>query len=151
VEDTSQVKDVADLRGTLELYHALLNGGQPGGAMRLYYDRLQEPLCLALGAYAAMGELLSPLFTHGFDQPPALSAIDAQAFAANDLALAFDNLGDLAQAHQLYVVCIHLALEKRNANNVARGLDNLAWSLEDGGQLAAAERANRLSRGLAQA
>src|SRR5262249_45217422 len=71
-EDTEQAQDVADLRVTLELYHALLNSGQLDDAAQLYSDRLADPLHYALGAYGLILELLSPVFIHGFDQPPAL-------------------------------------------------------------------------------
>jgi hypothetical protein len=150
-EDTEQAKDVADLRVTLELYHALLNGGQPDDARQLYYDRLRIPLRFSLGAYATIVELLSPLFPHGFDQPPALRSVSAQAYTANELALAFHNLGDYVQAQRLYAVANRLDLQERNANGLAAGLHNLGWVLEDGGELAAAERTYQLSRALAQA
>jgi tetratricopeptide (TPR) repeat protein len=149
-EDTEQAQDVADLRGTLELYHALLNSGQPDDALQLYYDRLADPLREALGVYAMMVELLSPLFTQGFDKPPALRTAVLQAYTANELALAFKNLGDYAQAQRLYAVANRLVLQERDAHNLAIGLNNLGWSLEDGGQLAASERAYQQSLALAQ-
>jgi hypothetical protein len=68
-KNTAQAQDVADLRVTLELYHALLNSGQPDDAEQLYSDRLAAPLRGYMGAYATMVKVLSPLFTHGFDQP----------------------------------------------------------------------------------
>jgi hypothetical protein len=150
-EDTKQAQDVADLRQTLELYHALLNSGQPDDAEQLYYDRLRTPLLYGLGAYATMVELLSPLFHQGFDKSPALRKPDAQAFSTNALALAFDYLGDRAQAQRLYAVYNRLNLQERNARELANGLSNLGQSLEDGGQLAAAERALQLGLDLAQA
>jgi hypothetical protein len=150
-EDTSQAQDVADLRVTLELYHALLNSGQPDDALQLYYDRLREPLLYGLGAYATMVELLTPLFVHGFDQPPALRTVPPQAYTANALALAFKNLGDNAQAQRLYAVGNRLYLQARNASFLATGLSNLGQSFEDGGRLATAERAYQLGLSLAQA
>jgi hypothetical protein len=150
-EDTRQAQDVADLRRTLELYHALLNGSQPDDAEQLYYDRLRVPLREALGAYATMVELLSPLFTQGFDQPPALRSTNAQAFTANALALAFDYVDDEAQAQRLYAVHNRLQLQERDARNLAAGLTNLGSSLHDAGQLAAAERAFQLGLAVAQA
>jgi hypothetical protein len=150
-EDTRQAQDVADLRQTLELYHALLNGGQPDDALQLYYDRLGNPLLYALGAYATIVELLSPLFTDGFDQPPTLSTINDQGFTAVTLALAFKNLGDYAQAQRLYAVADRLYLQERRVSFLATGLSNLSQSLRDGGQLAVAERASQLSLSLAQA
>ena len=72
-EDNEQVQDVADLRRTLELYHALLNGGQPDDALVLYSARLQiRSLLMGWASTRTMVELLSPLFPNGFDQPPAL-------------------------------------------------------------------------------
>jgi hypothetical protein len=150
-EDTKQVQDVADLRRTLELYHALLNGGQPDDAQQLYYDRLGTPLYEALGAYTTTVELLSPLFPHGFDQPPTLSTVAAQAWSANELALAFRNLGDSAQAQRLHAMTNRLYLQERNVSHLATGLSNLGQSLEEGGQLATAEQAYQLGLALAQA
>jgi hypothetical protein len=149
-EDTEQAQDVADLRVTLELYHALLNGGQPDDALQLYYDRL-DVLFYGLGSYATIVELLSPLFPHGFDQPAVLRTVGDQAYTANDLALAFKNLGDEAQAQRLYAVGNRLALLVRSASNLATGLSNLGQSLQDGGKLAAAERAYQLALSLGQA
>jgi hypothetical protein len=150
-EDTEQVQDVADLRRTLELYHALLNGGQPDDALQLFYDRLAAPLREALGAYATMVELLSPLFPQGFDQPPALRTADDQAYTASALAAAFWNLGDQARAQRLYVIGNRLYMQERNARNLGGGLGNLGRSLQDAGQLAAAGRVYQLELALAQA
>jgi hypothetical protein len=149
-EDTEQAQDVADLRRTLELYHALLNSGQLDAAWDLYSDRLHVPLFFGLGSYATMVELLSPLFSHGFDQPPTLRAMRAQAWIANALALAFRNLGDYAQAQRLYAVANRVDLQERDATNLSVGLNNLGKSLEDGGQPAAAERAHQLALALTQ-
>jgi hypothetical protein len=149
-EDTEQAQDVADLRGTLELYHALLNGGQPDDAEQLYYERLRGPLLYGLGAYATIVEVLSPLFPHGFDQPPALRKPDSQGFTANALAAAFFNLGDQAQAQRLFAVTNRLYLRGRNARHLAIGLGNLGRSLRDGGRTAAAEQAFQLSLALGQ-
>src|SRR5262249_28538844 len=95
--------------------------------------------------------VLSPLFPHGFDQPPALRMARAQAYTANELALAFYYLGDHSQAQRLYVVTNRLYLQERDARNIANCLYALGWSLQDGGQLAAAERAYQLQLALAQA
>ncbi|HEY7021026.1 MAG TPA: DUF4062 domain-containing protein [Ktedonobacterales bacterium] len=150
-EDTNQAQDVADLRRTLELYHALLNGDQPDDALQLYYDRLSSPLFFRLGTYATIVEVLSPLFPHGFDQPPALHAADDQAWTANALAVAFDNLDDNTQAQRLYAVANQLYLQERNAREIANDLNNLGNSLQEGGKLAVAERAYQLAQALAQA
>jgi tetratricopeptide (TPR) repeat protein len=150
-QDTEQAQDVADLRVTLELYHALLNSGQPDDALGLYRDRLNSPLFHGLGAYATMVEVLSPLFPHGFDQPPTLHSVADQAWTANDLALALNSLGDSAQAQRMFAIHNRLYLEERNARQLAAGLINFGLSLQEGGHLAAAERACQLALDLAQA
>jgi tetratricopeptide (TPR) repeat protein len=150
-EDTRQAQDVADLRRTLELCHAFLNSGQPDEALLLYRDRLNDPLRLALGAYATIVELLSPLFTQGFDQPPALHTVRDQSYAANMLGHAFSNLGQQSQVKRLLAVCIRLSLQERHARNVAASLDNLGIILRETGQLVAAERALQLSLAVAHA
>ena len=68
---------------------------------QLYRDRLADPLLVALGAYATIVELLSPLFTQGFDQPPALLRKNVQSYIANELAVAFGHLGDQTQTQRL--------------------------------------------------
>jgi tetratricopeptide (TPR) repeat protein len=148
-EDTDQAKDVADLRQTLELYHALLNGGQPDDAVQLYKNRL-DVLFYGLGAYTTIVELLSPLFTHGFDQPPTLSHSYDQSYIVNDLAATFYNLGDHVQAQRMYSVAIPLDLHDQDALYLADGLGNLGRSFHDACQLALADRAYRLSLALAQ-
>ena len=69
----------------------------------------------------------------------------ASGSAANDLAAAFDDLGDHAQAQQLYALGIRMALQDRDARNLAQELDNLGDSLQESGQLAAAERVYQLA------
>ncbi len=151
-EDNEQVQDVADLRRTLELYHALLNGGQPDAAEHLYYVRLGEILFFGLGEYATIVELLSPLFPQGFDHPPALRTLNAQGYTITILALAFEGLGDAPQAQQLYSLAIRLDLKERTARGLSTDLGNLGdlW-LESTGQSAAAERAYQLRLAVARA
>jgi tetratricopeptide (TPR) repeat protein len=151
VENTEHVHDVTDLRQTLELYHALLNSNQSDDAQQLYYDRLRRPLREALGTYATIVELLSPLFTDGFDQPPALHAVAWQAFTANELAVALFHLGDLAQAQRLYAVSCRLSLQEQDAPNLVIDMGALGQSLQDAGRLSAAERRFQLALALAQA
>lgn len=148
-EDTRQVQDVSDLRRTLELYHALLEAGRRDDAILLYNDRLHNMLYLQLGSYATMTELLSPLFPDGFARSPALARMDARAYAANELALAFDLLGELAQAQALYELGIGLRLQQHNARGVSAQLCNLADVLREAGKPAQAEHAFLLSRELA--
>jgi tetratricopeptide (TPR) repeat protein len=139
-EDTRQAQDVADLRQTLELYHALLNGGQVDDAFLLYRDRLSDLLLYNLGGYATIVELLSPLFPQGFDEPPAMPTTRGQSYIAKNLAKAFGNLGDHAQAQRVYVVSYRVDLVTWDAANLANGLDVLEQSMYDAGQLAMAGR-----------
>jgi tetratricopeptide (TPR) repeat protein len=150
-EDTEQARDVADLRRTLELYHALLNSGQPDDAYLLYESRLQSPLLYTLGAYTTVVELLTPLFHKGLDQPPILSTISDQASSAGILAVAFDFLGDLGQAQRLYAMGTRLWLQERDADKLSEVLCDLGGGLEDDGHLVLAESAYRVSLAVAQA
>jgi hypothetical protein len=151
-ENEEQVQDVADLRRTLELYYALLNGGQPKSALELFDNRIEDILLFGLGGYTTLVELLSPLFANGFDQPPMLPTINSQSYAINELALAFQHLGDAPKALQLYALGTRLDLQDQHAGNLAEGLGNLGglW-LNSTGQLAAAERAFQLRLAVARA
>jgi tetratricopeptide (TPR) repeat protein len=124
--------------------------GNSDDAELLYHDRLSTPLFEGLGGFATIVELLSPLFTHGFDRPPALLTIRAQSYATNELALALRYLGDHAQAQRLYAVVIRIDLQERDARNLGTDLENLSDGLQDVGQLATAERAFQLSLALTQ-
>ncbi len=149
-EDEEQVQEVTDLRRTLEIYHALVESGLFDQALELYHDRLSRLLLYALGAYTMTMELLTPLFPHGLAAAPALTSPRAQSYAANHLAMAFNHLGDLAQAQALFGVCIHLNLQERDAVNLGIAVSNLGQSLRDEGRhLAAAERALLLAEDLA--
>ncbi|HEY1389165.1 MAG TPA: DUF4062 domain-containing protein [Ktedonobacterales bacterium] len=150
-EDRDKVQDVADLRRTLELYHALLNAGQPDEALDLYYDRLSTPLLYILGAYTTIVEILTPLFRDGLDRAPIVPKQSDQGYSAAVLAQAFDFLGEHAQAQALYIVGLGHALQRRNAPNVATILQSLGGNSAEIGQMAVAEREQRLALEVAEA
>ena len=150
-EDENQVRDVADLRRTLELYHTLVESGLLDEAYQLYRERLDPALYFGLGTYTTIVELLTPLFPHGLSELPALS-VPAQGSAANDLGAAFGALEDWTQARKLLGLCLHLALQNRVPRNVTAPLDNLSTTiLREGRQLAVVERLFQLLREVALA
>jgi tetratricopeptide (TPR) repeat protein len=130
-EDVHAVQDVTDLRRTLEIYHALIGGGQFDQARDLYRDRLKDPLREVLGAYPMMVETLLPLFPHGIQQPPALSTLQSRIWTINELAVAFKNLGDSGSAIALYTQVLQFTLQERNARDASVILNNIGLALRD--------------------
>ncbi len=85
-EDTETVRDVSQLRRTLEIYYALLHSGQRDAAIVLYRDRLSDALYFTLGAYQTMVECLLPFFPRGIGQLPELSRPEDQSYVISSLA-----------------------------------------------------------------
>ncbi len=150
-EDTQTVQDVSQLRRTMEIYYALLRSGQVEAAFTLYGDRLTRTLLYNLGAYQTMVECLLPLFPQGIEQLPDLSRQSDQSFVINDLALAFDVLGDPAAALKLFAQAVPLNLATKDVRNLTAVLISLSFVANNFGELACAVPSAELSLAVARA
>jgi tetratricopeptide (TPR) repeat protein len=145
------VQDLADLRGALEIYHALVGAELWDEASRFYCNQLRHVLVYRLGGYPTIIELLTPLFPSGLDQPPALSTLREQSGRVTSLANAYQQLGEASQALALHTLGLRLDLERRNPGSISVRLRHYAEALESSGRLASSKRALDLAAELAQA
>lgn len=150
-EDLDEVKELGDLRRTLEMYYALVGAGRLDDAARLYRDRLEEVLHFQIAAYHAIVAALTPLFPEGAGALPTLASYELQSAIVTGLGSAFYYLGRNAEALALEALKLKLDLGQRYAPNLGVGLRNYALSLQSKGWLAAANRAYELARELALA
>ncbi|WAS89971.1 hypothetical protein [Nannocystis punicea] len=145
-EVAEDVRCVADLRRSLELYRAYVGIGDLDGASEVYEDRLKDPLD-ALSAYPVMVELLTPLFPDGLFEPPHLDSHDAKVRRISDLAYALGQVGREPDAAAMHEVAVRLDLERRRTSLV-RSLCDRSQSLADANRTRAAMHTLSLARRL---
>jgi len=126
VPPPEEVTCLDDLAPAIELYHHTVRAGQLDEALRLYRDRLSNPLYYQLGAYQLMIDLLRPLFPAGEDRPPRLKDERAQAWTLNELANAYGLSGQPRRAVPAFEQACALAEKQGNKGNLAIGLGNVA-------------------------
>ncbi|MCO5196499.1 MAG: effector-associated domain EAD1-containing protein [Anaerolineae bacterium] len=142
-----QVRSIADLQPTIELYHHLVRAKKFDEAWVLFRDRLWHKVYYQLGQYQLQIECLLALFSKGSKHLPDLSDESHQAHACNELANSYSLSGQPAAAIPLFEQ--HNAIrEKQDDNrNLAVGLGNLASRYREVGALAGA--AENLRRSIA--
>lgn len=138
VPKPEKVQALADLQGTIELYHHLARAGKYDEARIIFRDRINRAAYYQLGAYQLQIELLRVLFPDGEDKLPRLRDEGAQAWTLNELANSYSLSGRPAAAAPLFER-LNAILEKAgNKKNLAIGLGNLALDQIRLGQLSAA-------------
>jgi tetratricopeptide (TPR) repeat protein len=146
VPEPERVESLDDLAPTIELYHHTVRAGQFDEALRLYRDRLSNPLYYRFGAYQLIIELLRALFPGGEPPTPSgeaallqLSEERDQAWMLNTLAVSYAMSGQPGCAVPLIEASNAIDEEWDNKLGVASGLGNLATQQIAIGALAAAE------------
>jgi tetratricopeptide (TPR) repeat protein len=157
VPEPEQVESLDDLAPTIELYHHTVRARRYDEAVRLYRDRLADPLYFRFGAYQLCIELLRALFPSG--EPfilsgeaalPRLSEEAAQAWTLNELAKPYSLSGQPVWAVPLFEAHNALCEKAGHKKNLAVGLGNLADDQLKIGALAAEEENLRRSIALCQ-
>jgi tetratricopeptide (TPR) repeat protein len=134
------VKTLEDLAPVIELYHHMVGAGNLDEAVKLFYNRLNEPLYYQLGAYQVFIELQSALFDKK-TQLPKLKNEFLQARVVNDIANAHSLNGRPQYAAPIFQTAVSLIENMDDKKNVATGLGNLASMAQIHiGALSAAER-----------
>lgn len=151
-EDAGQVKDVHDLRRSMEVYTALVGAGLLDQALDFYRGRLSHVLYYQLASYPTIVELLTPLFPDPkADALPLLSASHDQSYAMSLLGGAFNGLGQTEQSLVLVGLTFKVDLDEHDSQSLAVGLSNYGSSLQDDNQLARALGVYQLGQALAEA
>ena len=144
--EEENVQSLDDLAPVIELYHHTVRAGQYDYTVKLFHDRLHEPLYYRFGAYQTYSELLRTLFPDGENHPPRLMYESAQAWTLTALANSYSLSGQSRRAVPLFEMQNALQEKLDNKKNLAIGLGNLAYMVQISlGELAAAEQNLRRS------
>jgi tetratricopeptide (TPR) repeat protein len=151
-----KVEKLEDLALVIELYHHMVGAGNLDEALKLFYDRINQPTYYQFGAYQLRIELLRALFLDGEDKPPRLKNEAWQAWALNELANSYYMSGQLRRAIPLFEIIVKTHeygvvnpgsfTVNEWKRDLAKGLGNLAQLQLVIGALRAAE--NNLRRGI---
>jgi len=134
-----KVTRVEDLAAVIELYHHTVRAGQLDEAIRLFRDRLGDPLYYQLGAYQLTIDLLRPLSPDGEDRRPRLKDESAQGWTLNALAASYGLSGQPRRAVPLFEQDIAVSEKLGDKGNLAVVLGNVSHQQLVIGSLRAAE------------
>ncbi|MGD0551625.1 MAG: DUF4062 domain-containing protein [Sedimentisphaerales bacterium] len=121
-----KIETLDDLQPAIELFHHTIRSGAYEDALRIYRDRLTNPLFFQLGAYDIDISLKIAFFPDGEQNPPRLKDESQQAYILNDLSGAYYMIGQCRKATDLVQKQNALQDKHGNKGNLARGLGNLA-------------------------
>ncbi|MGA9351962.1 MAG: toll/interleukin-1 receptor domain-containing protein [Anaerolineae bacterium] len=138
--DTGAAESVADLAPVIELYHHTVRTGHYDEAVRLFHDRLNEPLYYRFGVHQTRIELMCALFTDGEDKPPQLKEEAWQTWTLNGLANSYCLSGQSRRAVSLFKMSNEVDEKRGGKEGVATGLANLSTQQIILGDLVAAEQ-----------
>lgn len=120
------VRNIEDLSAVIELYHHTVCSERYDEACDLFYDRLWQLLFYRFGAYDLSLELLRALFPDGEDQPPRLMHKKTQAWALNELANSYSQVGQIGRAIPLFADYIAISVDRHDKVEQITGLKNIA-------------------------
>lgn len=140
--EPSKIRDLTDIRDIIDAYRALIQTKEFDQAYAWYQKRI-GPTLHRLAKHKLVIELLQPLFADGIQHPPQLQSSTAQGYVLNELALAFQRTGKLAEARTLYELAIDPDFNA-NWRDLATVIGNYASVLSDMNHLALAHRVNEL-------
>ena len=121
---------LADLEPVIERYHHLIGANKFDEAIRLFIDRLHNPIYFQLANYNLEIQLLRALFPEGEDHPPRLQKEAEQAWTLNSLANSYALSGQPEQAVPLYLRMTSLYENEKNDVALAIGLENVAQTAQ---------------------
>jgi len=148
-EDLDQVKEIGQIRRSLEIYNALIGAGLLNEAVDYYDSRISYLLLSKLAAYISAIELLTPFFPQGFDIfPTELSSIQ-QDKVIKDLASAFYYVGKTTEAAHLQTLLIEKNLKSKDAAKLVGSLIDLSMTLRADSKLAVTLRLRELAHEIA--
>src|SRR5262249_28785239 len=128
----------------------LLQMGEMSRAYAAYSDGLNLALLLNLEANAEILSLLRPFFASNWTLPTADIDDNAFAYLANDVAMAFRQLGQLSLAHAIHEVSTRVDLKLERYSYASIGLLQLALTFSRQNHLAKCDGYTRLALELAE-
>jgi tetratricopeptide (TPR) repeat protein len=133
------VQTLGDLAPLIELYHHTVGAGQFEQALKLFADRLREPIHFQFNAHRLRIELLRALFPDGDDRPPRVTTEVTQAMLRVLLANSYVRVGQPRRALALAATAIVTFERQKYAPALPTTLNTLAASQLEVGALGAAE------------
>jgi tetratricopeptide (TPR) repeat protein len=147
-EHSRDVHCIADLRRSLDLFHAYLDLGDRDRASAFYEEHLQHELNEHLSAYPVTVELLTPLFPDGLLEPPWVYSHLAESRRISDLSYALAQVGRENDAAAMREVAVRLNLARRRPYSLVISLWDRARSLATANRTHAAMRTHALAHRL---
>jgi tetratricopeptide (TPR) repeat protein len=134
-----KIETLDDLLPAIELFHHTIRSGGFEDALKIYLDRLTDPLYFQLGAYDVQISLIQAFYPNGEDKPPCLNDESEQGWILNELAVAYGKIGHSRKAVTLIERGNAIRDKHGDKKNLARGLSNLAFAQIRLGDLKQAE------------
>ena len=122
----TKIQTLDDLQSTIELFHHTIRSGGFEDALKIYLDRLTNPLYFQFGAYDVQISLIQAFFPNGEDKSPCLNDESKQAWLLNELAVAYGKIGHNRKAVTLIERGNAIRDKHGDKHNLAVGLGNLA-------------------------
>lgn len=126
IPEPSKIEALDDLQPAIELFHHTIAFGSYEDALRIYRDRLINPLYFQFGAYDICISLLTAFFLNGEQNPPCIEDELAQAWLLNSLAIAYNRTGQSRKAIKLFEQALPMIEKFDEKRNISVGLGNLA-------------------------
>jgi hypothetical protein len=151
-ENYKEAQTLADLRGSLEIYRALVGANRFDDAARFYRGAFAQALHFNISNYHKIIELLTPLFLdEHLDQPLLIAGDGDRGFILNNLAYTLRELGRTRDALERFAQVIHLRLNNGDIRNLIINIDGYNACLRDTNRLADSVHGYQLAEYLATA
>lgn len=139
-EDYAEVTELAHVQRSMEIYYAYFKAGDWDRAAEFYRGSFSETLLLNLNSFEIVIEMLEPLFVDGINSPPLLSSWNIQSYVANELAFAYQALGNLEKVMQLNQLAMKLRVDAQDSDALLVTIGNYGFSLSRSNHLTLSER-----------
>jgi hypothetical protein len=139
-----------DIRNGLQLVRTLLQMGRLQRAAEVFMEGLDRALLFNLESYDEILSLTRPFFANNWTLPAAGLHDFTFARIANETAIAFDKLGHLEQALEVYEAVLQVELKRSNINGLRVILTNMGHLLAEQDRLARADELSLLKLELAE-
>ncbi|MFO0822035.1 MAG: hypothetical protein U0792_02775, partial [Gemmataceae bacterium] len=149
-ENAYEATELAHLRNSVEIVRAFTGAGRGSDAAMFLRGRLSEALLFNVGAHHTLIELLTPLLGTMQDGRLMLSDLRDRSYTMNNLAIALNYVGRLAEAKALYIDAAQLDISVGDLFNLETGIRSLARCIQRANELYPAERLLALGASIAE-
>jgi tetratricopeptide (TPR) repeat protein len=150
-ENPQEATELAHLRNSVEIVRAFTGAGHGDRACRFLRGRLSEALLFTVGAHHTLIELLTPLLGGTRTGALLVPSNRDRSYLMNNLALALNSVGRVAEARVLYTDAARIDLNSSDLFNLETALRSLARCIQKANALYTAEQLLDLAGRLAAA